>query len=106
MFEIGAKIDAGWSSDNKQKKKSKSSEDALPPEKHTLKIRLEKRRGKWVTLCSPFRLPREEKSRLLSSLKKELGCGGTFKEETLELQGKRSEELRQALKQRGFSKTN
>jgi translation initiation factor 1 len=106
MFEIGAKIEDGWSCDNKEARGPARTKPSLPPEKHSLKVRLEKRRGKWVTLCGPFMLPREEKARLLSSLKKELGCGGTFKEETLELQGKRSEELRQALKQRGFSKTN
>jgi translation initiation factor 1 len=102
MFEMGAKIGSGWTSDNKKKAKPDPSQKVLPPERHSLKIYREKRRGRWVTLCGPFSLSKEETRRLLSSLRKELGCGGTFKKEMLELQGDRERALRTALKDRGF----
>jgi len=102
MFEIGAKIEEGWSSDNREKGGAASSETFLTPEEHSLKISLGKRRGKWVTSCSPFFLSKEDRRQLLGSLKKELGCGGSFKGDTLELQGQWEKELHRALQHRGY----
>ncbi len=102
MFEMGAKFEDGWQSDNKKKKSPGTESASLPPERHRLRIRWEKRRGRWVTLCGPFSLEKKERKMLLGELKKELGAGGTWKEETLELQGDREEELKRALWKRGY----
>jgi translation initiation factor 1 len=102
-FEIGAKFDEGWSSDNRKgKKKTPGTGELLPPEKHLLTLSREKRRGKWVTGTGPFHLQKEELQALLKALKKELGCGGTLREDRLELQGEIGSALRDALEHRGY----
>ena len=102
MFEMGAKFEEGWKSNNKKKKSPSAESASLPPERHRLRIRREKRRGRWVTLCGPFSLEKKERKALLGELKKELGAGGTWKEEILEIQGDREEELKKALRKRGY----
>jgi translation initiation factor 1 len=102
-FEIGAKFDDGWKSDNREgKEKTKSNGATLPPARHRLHLSREKRRGKWVTGVGPFHLKRQDLQSLLQSLKKELGCGGTLREERLELQGDIGATLRSALERRGY----
>ncbi len=102
MFEMGAKFESGWESDNKKEKPARASDKALPPEKHRLRFSREKRRGKVVTLCGPFVLEKKAIKKLLTELKKELGTGGTFRGDELELQGECSDALRNALEKRGF----
>ena len=103
MFEMGAKFDDTWQSDNKnQAKKKRTPAESQSPERHRLWIQREKRRGKWVTLCGPFSLAADNGKTLLKALKKELGAGGTWKETTLEIQGDKGEALKSALKRRGF----
>ncbi len=103
MFEIGAKFDGGWSSDNRDgKRKEEPSGERLPPEKHRLRLSREKRRGKWITGTGPFHLKKEELQALLKALKKELGCGGTLREDRLELQGDIGSALRDALERRRY----
>jgi translation initiation factor 1 len=103
VFEIGAKFDDGWESDNRKGKGEATSNGApLPPDRHRLHLSREKRRGKWVSGVGPFRMKRAELQRLLKALKKELGCGGTLREDRLELQGDIGNLLRSALERRGF----
>jgi len=103
MFEIGAKFDEGWHSDNRKGKKQTTGKAAsLPPEKHRLSLSREKRRGKWVTGVGPFQLGKGELQALLKALKKELGCGGTLRKDRLELQGDLGGVLRDALGRRGY----
>jgi translation initiation factor 1 len=103
MFEIGAKFDEGWSSDNRDGKRGEEpSGKRLPPERHRLSLSREKRRGKWITGAGPFHLQKEELRALLKTLKKELGCGGTLREDRLELQGDIGRTLRDALERRGY----
>ncbi len=102
MFEMGAKFESAWESENKKRKPAQSSGEILPPEKHHLRFSREKRRGKVVTLCGPFSLDKKEGKNLLAALKKELGTGGTFRGENLELQGECADALRKALGKRGF----
>ena len=101
MFEIGAKFEDGWSSDNKQKKKSKKIE-LKEPNKHQLYIAKEKRRGKVVTIVKPFFLEPKELKKLLKELKTSLGSGGTIKDNSLELQGEVSSKVKELLLEKGF----
>jgi len=104
MFEMGAKFDEGWKSDNKKEKKlaAQTPGKTLPPECHRLRFCREKRRGKVVTVCKPFALEKGEIKKLLTALKKELGTGGTVRGDTLEFQGDCADSLRRALSRRGF----
>jgi len=103
LFEIGSKfIDDGWSSDNKIKVKTKISQDIKTPKKHQLSFAKEKRRGKIVTIVKPFFLSKDDLKNLLKSLKKELGTGGTIKDNMLEFQGEIEAKLRVSLAKREF----
>ncbi|WP_456457646.1 translation initiation factor [Nitratifractor sp.] len=103
LFEMGAKFDEGWHSDNKKAKKKESSGETRAPEKHRLWFRREKRRGKWVTIAGPFALSAQEIAALLKRLKSRLGTGGTIREDTLEFQGDIVERLKEALKSEGYT---
>ncbi|MEA3419649.1 MAG: translation initiation factor [Campylobacterota bacterium] len=97
LFEIGAKFEDGWSSDNKEKSSKNSSNpcgETLTPQKHQLHFAREKRRGKMVTIVKPFCLEKKELQSLLKTLKKKLGTGGTLKENSLEFQGELEDQLR------------
>ena len=102
LFEIGAKFDDSWSSDNKQKQKKQTKAETKAPNKHSLTISKEKRRGKAVTAVKEFFIPKNELKSLLKNLKKSLGCGGTIKENTLEFQGDISDRIREELTKREF----
>ena len=96
LFEMGANFEDGWSSDNKEKSKPKSVE-VKAPEQHQLHFAKEKRRGKVVTIVKPFHLEKSQLQTLLKVLKKNLGTGGTVKENSLEFQGDILEQLRKQL---------
>lgn len=96
LFEIGAKFDDNWSSDNKTKPK-KVKQEIKPPNKHQLHTAKEKRRGKVVTIVKPFHLEPKELKKILKSLKTKLGSGGTIKENTIELQGEVSQKAKEIL---------
>ncbi|WP_457596537.1 translation initiation factor [Hydrogenimonas sp.] len=91
----------GWEADNK-KRKNESEVEVLPPSKHRLVFKKEKRRGKPVTLAGEFFLGKAEAKALLGRVKKRLGCGGAFKAGWLEIQGDRQMALREALASEGF----
>lgn len=97
---IGAQIDEGWS--EVQEKKSTSTNLTKEPQKHQLFFSKEKRRGKTVTLVGEFFLPKEDVQSLLKKLKKQLGCGGSFKEGFMEFQGELKEKIRPLLVEDGF----
>ena len=101
MFEIGAKFEEGWSSDNKDKP-TKAKREIKDPAKHRLHTAKEKRRGKIVTIVKPFYIEDKELKSLLKKLKSSLGCGGTVKENTIELQGEVSARVKDFLLKEGF----
>lgn len=74
------------------------------PANLTVKLRLEKggRGGKAVTVL--YDLPRNEAflKELAAKLKKQCGCGGTAKDDSVELQGDVRERLRQLLPALGY----
>jgi translation initiation factor 1 len=83
-----------------QKGKKVESGEVLPPEKHYLFTKLEKRKGKSVTVVGEFQIRNSKE--LLKSLKKSLSVGGTVKENFLEFQGDCREKVRIELEKIGF----
>jgi len=61
------------------------------------------RGGKEVTVVTGLTLNGMEMLALLQQLKSSLGCGGTLKQQQLELQGNRIDEVKNALKSRGIN---
>lgn len=102
LFEMGADLGEGWSSDNKDKPSKRSSAEIRTPDRHQLHFAKEKRRGKVVTIVKSFFLSKEEMQALLKTLKKKLGTGGTLKDDTLEFQGEIQDTLRQHLETLGY----
>lgn len=74
----------------------------LEPQKHQLYFKREKRRGKVVTLVGPLHVSPKKSQELLGELKKSLGCGGSFKEEFIELQGEVEVKARPLLEAQGY----
>lgn len=98
---IGAQIDDNWA-EVQNKKNTSNSNKILPPEKHLLHFQREKRRGKVVTLVGEFQLSKEEATKTLKTIKKKLGCGGSYKNNFMEFQGEIKDRLREILVQEGF----
>ncbi len=94
LFEMGTDFRDDWSSDNKTKEVKNVSTEIKTPQKHQLHFAKEKRRGKVVTIVKPFCLEKKELQSLLKTMKKQLGTGGTLKENTLEFQGELKEQLK------------
>ena len=86
MFTMGANLE-GDSWDTKKLKESNKSFKKISKDEHQLVFTLEKRRGKVVTLVGRFFLSNKGKKDILKLLKTKLGCGGSIKDEWIELQG-------------------
>ena len=67
-----------------------------------LLFKKEKRRGKVVTLVGEFQLKKEDANATLKTLKKKLGCGGSFKDGWMEFQGELKDKLRELLLKDGY----
>lgn len=93
---IGANIDNDWV-EVQTAKKVKNSAQVLDPQKHSLYFAKEKRRGKTVTIVGEFHLSKDSAVTTLKTLKKKLGCGGTYKDGYMEFQGELKEKLRPLL---------
>jgi len=98
---IGANIDDGWT-EVKTPKKTTMSNEIFEPSKHFLVFKKEKRRGKTVTLVGEFHLAKNDSTATLKTLKKKLGCGGSFKDGWMEFQGELKDKLRPLLINEGF----
>ncbi len=109
-FEMGAKLDGDNhdtskydekpkvnNRNNKNKKPSApnnfNKNEILAKNQHQLVFTYEKRKGKPVTLVGRFSLSSEDKKEVLKLLKKKLACGGSIKEEWIELQGDVKEKI-------------
>ena len=79
-----------------------SSCEILPPNKHKLHFRIEKRNGKPVTIILPFFISEDDIKKLLVTLKKKLACGGSIKNNEIELQGDLKERAKAILEKEGF----
>jgi len=102
LFEMGANFSDEWTSDNKNKKKDKVSQETKEPEQHHLYFAREKRRGKVVSIVKEFYLKSNDLKSLLKVLKKKLGTGGTVRENSLEFQGEVQEQLKRELQNLGY----
>jgi translation initiation factor 1 len=102
FFAMGADLGEGWHADNKTETAQQTHSANKAPEAHRLILAKEKRRGKDVTLVKPFEVDKTTLQSLLKEIKKRLGCGGTVKENRLELQGDISAQVRQYLQGQGY----
>jgi translation initiation factor 1 len=74
-----------------------------PPEKQTLKVRLDKRkRGKLVTVISGFTCASAQLHLTLSYLQSQCGAGGSIDEQNIELQGDHTARVPTLLTTRGY----
>ena len=97
MFEMGAKLESDDFTLLKKKSKEKITKEIKLAQKHKLHFAKEKRRGKVVTIAKPFYLEVDEMKKILKTLKKRLGCGGTIKDDRLEFQGEVKDKLKTEL---------
>lgn len=76
----------------------------LPPQQQNLRIQASRkgRQGKTVTVISGFQAQPETLKSLLKQLKNQCGAGGTLKENTMEIQGDRSQQLLEILTKLGY----
>ena len=69
-----------------------------------IKVTMDKKRyGKIVTIVSGFNKGTDIKS-IAKALKNELACGGTYKDNEVELQGDHSRKIKEILVNLGFNK--
>ncbi|NER36503.1 MAG: translation initiation factor [Oscillatoria sp. SIO1A7] len=76
----------------------------LPPQQQNIRIQASRkgRKGKTVTVIAGFQLGPESLTKLLKQLKTQCGTGGTIKEDAIELQGDRREQVLKFLTQLGY----
>ena len=98
---IGADIDDSWA-EVQMPRKTEIATEILEPNKHSLYFKREKRRGKVVTLVGEFHLTKESATTIVKTLKKKLGCGGSYKDAWMEFQGELTEKLKPLLQAQGF----
>ena len=101
MFEMSANLQ-GDSWETKRLKDSKKSFEKITKNEHQLVFTFEKRRGKPVTLVGRFFMSDKEKKEVLKLLKTKLGCGGALKDEWLEIQGDKKEQIIEVLEADGW----
>lgn len=82
LFEMGASLSDGWSSDNQQKA-SKVSHKIKAQNEHQLHVRFEKRKGKPTTLVGLFFYGEPSLKELHKKIKKSLACGGSIERDEI-----------------------
>lgn len=103
IFEMGAKLEGDiFDTKKEDKKKKNSSNEIVPKNQHQLVFTFEKRKGKPVTLVGKFYIDEEEKKEILKLLKKKLACGGSIKEEWIELQGDVKDKIKSVLEKENW----
>ncbi len=102
-IKIGSSLDndKAWSSDTKKKIKE-ILKDKKSSNEHSIVFKMEKRRGKPVSIIGPFFISQNEMKELCKKLKKKLGSGGTCKDEWMEFQGECRDKLKELIKKEGF----
>ncbi len=107
VIKIGSSLDndKAWSSDTKQKIKEILKE-IKDPNQHSLVFKIEKRRGKPVSIMGPFFIPQKQMKEICKKLKKRLGSGGACKDEWMEFQGECRDRLKELIIQEGFRVKN
>jgi len=106
-IKIGSSLDndKAWSSDTKKKIKEILKEKKSPNE-HSIVFKMEKRKGKPVSIIGPFSISQNDMKILCKKIKKKLGSGGTYKEEWMEFQGECRDKLKSLVKEEGYRTKN
>jgi len=106
-IKIGSALDndKSWSSDTKKGIKEILKEKKEPSE-HSIVFKMEKRRGKPVSIIGPFFISQTQMKELCKRIKKRLGSGGTCKDEWMEFQGECRDNLKELIKKEGFRTKN
>lgn len=96
-----------WSSkqgDLRKRQASARTVKSLPPQEQTIYLHRDSkgRGGKTVTIIKNLVLSEEDIKELAKKLKQICGSGGTFKDETIEIQGEHRDRIAEALKQLGY----
>ncbi|WP_320035891.1 translation initiation factor SUI1 [Halarcobacter sp.] len=103
IFEMGANLDGDNFDTSKNDKKSKKTiNEIIPKNQHQLVFTFEKRKGKPVTLVGRFYIEEKEKKEVLKLLKKRLACGGSIKEEWIEIQGDVKDKIKTILEEKDW----
>lgn len=106
-LNMGAKLQGDSFDTSKEDKKIKnSSTKVVPKEQHQLVFTFEKRKGKPVTLVGRFYISENDKKEVLKLLKKKLSCGGTIKEEWIEIQGDVKDKIKSILQDEAWKFKN
>lgn len=91
-----------WSSDGKTGKETPGTGRSRSDGPARMRLEKKGRRGKSVTVVFDLPLDKEAGRRLQAELQQGLGCGGTFKEGRIELQGDRRDGVEKIFKQKGL----
>ena len=101
MFTMGSNLE-GDSWETKRLKSKNKTFDKITKNEHQLVFTFEKRKGKPVTLVGRFFMSDKEKKEILKLLKTKLGCGGTVKDEWIEIQGDKKDKIIEVLETNGW----
>ncbi len=76
--------------------------EQITKETHKIKIRVERRRMKKMVTSIKGIENKKEMKQIARDLKKKLACGGTVKDDEIELQGEHKEKAKESLMQYGY----
>ena len=99
LFEMGSNFSDGWQLQSDEKP---DEIKIIPKKEHQLVFKMEKRKGKPVTLVGRFWISSEDKKLVLSKIKKTLCTGGTICDEWIEVQGDMKEKIKTLLASDGW----
>ena len=105
---LGSKLECNNHDTVKEDKKNpkKSSNELKPKNQHQLVFTYEKRNGKPVTIIGKFQIEDEKIKDILRLLKTKLACGGSIKDEYIEIQGDLKDKVRVILVDNGWKFKN
>lgn len=104
---LGAKLLGDNFDTKKEDKKTKNVvQTIIPKNQHQLVFALEKRNGKPVTIIGKFEVEENLKKDILKLLKSKLACGGSLKDEFIEIQGDLKDKIRIILVDNGWKFKN
>lgn len=95
---------AGWREFGTDNAATQRAVPDLPPEKQDLRVQATRagRKGKTVTIITGFQSKPETLQALLKQLKGQCGCGGTVKDNEIEIQGEHKQKILEILKKQGY----
>ena len=108
MIKLSSKFKNSWEFDGickiceQNESECICKEKIFLPHEHKLAVFAQKIKGKQVTIAKDFFISKDLKNKLLKEAKKRLSVGGGFKNHELILQGNKSQDLENFLKEKGF----